>query len=109
MAKKEDLIKFCRYYKGEQTNPFKDGNDSLFWTYEKYWIDQTIKSDGNDNENFTEFIGDYIRIGLREFEKFDDTPMILKSILFNRFAKGFPSMRMAKEPFEDFYKKEYYK
>lgn len=109
MGKIEDWIKFCRYYKGEEINPFKDGNKAAFWDFERYWVVQTIKSDGEENKNLSEYINDYIRNGLGDFEKFDDTPMALKAIIFNRFAQGFQSMDAAKEPFKDFYKREYYK
>ena len=34
-----------------------------------------------------EVLEDYIRCGLGDFSKFDDTPITLKAILFNRYTK----------------------
>ena len=36
----EDLIKYCKYYKGEEESPFGDNNTnkSLFWFLEKQFV-----------------------------------------------------------------------
>ena len=39
-----ELIKHCRYYKGEEKNPFKDDRFP-FWTLEKAWFEEVIKDD----------------------------------------------------------------
>lgn len=35
---KDDLLKFCKYYKGEAVSPYKDRQSSLFWDIEKQYI-----------------------------------------------------------------------
>lgn len=89
--KKEDLLHHCRYYNGESENPFegKDQMKSLMWGYESKWVEFTIKAsenkDGQESSILSSALTDYIRAGMREFEKMDDTPIALKAILFNRY------------------------
>ena len=40
---KEDLIKFCRYFKGEAENPWKDCIEEHLWEWEKKWVEFTLK------------------------------------------------------------------
>ena len=42
MSKRDELLTSCRYYKGENENPYKDGNKALFWDFEKNWIDMFL-------------------------------------------------------------------
>ncbi len=35
---KEELIRQCRYYKGQQENPFKDNNLAWFWDMERVFV-----------------------------------------------------------------------
>lgn len=79
--KEKDLIHHCRYYKGENENPYKDGDKALFWDYEQKWIEFSIKKD----DILGNALDDYIAAGLSEFEMFDDTPVTLKALLFNRY------------------------
>lgn len=98
----EDLLKFCRYYHGEKDNPY-EGNEAMLWDYERVWVREMMK----DN-SFSEYLSDYLIYGLRDFSKFDHTPITLKALLFNRYARGAYSMQDAVEGFKDFYK-IYYK
>ena len=100
---KKDLLKFCRYYKGEEHNPFRDQNKSMLWFYERAWIYDML----NDNNSLSSTIDDYIRVGLGLFEQFDKIPLTLKALLFNRYAMTSNSIEEAVEPFKRFYK-EYY-
>lgn len=100
---KKDLLKFCRYYKGEDDCPFKEQNKSMLWFYERAWIFDML----SDSENLSACIDEYIRLGLGLFEQFDDVPLSLKALLFNRCAKTSQSIAGAVEPFKKFYK-EYY-
>ncbi len=36
--KKSDLLKYCRYYKGEDNSPFEEQNKSMLWFYERSWV-----------------------------------------------------------------------
>lgn len=102
---RKDLLHQCRYYKGERENPHPEGNEALFWDYERAWIEEMV----NDSNYLSECISDYIGIGLKDFEKMDNTPLSLKAILFNRYAKGSYSMMDAVEPFKMFYRNHYTK
>lgn len=108
---KEDLLKFCRYYHGEKVNPFdgKDREKALLWLYERTWIQELLTAAKNDKPSamLSEYIDDYIGVGLKDFAKFDDTPVTLKAMLFNRYAKSTYSMRDAVDGFKDFYQKYY--
>jgi hypothetical protein len=99
----KELLKMCRYYKGEEHNPFRDQNRSMLWFYERAWIYEKQ----NNSNNLSLAIEEYIRIGLGLFEQFDDVPLSLKALLFNRYAKTSQSLLDAVEPFKKFYK-EYY-
>ena len=100
---KTDLLTLCRYYKGEENNPFIDQNKSMLWSYERAWVYDML----NDSDSLSSAIDDYIRVGLGLFEQFDKTPLTLKALLFNRYARTSNSIAEAVEPFKRFYK-EYY-
>lgn len=100
---KKDLFKLCRYYKGEDDCPFKEQNKSTLWFYERAWVFDMLK----DSDNRSICITEYVRHGLGSFERFDNIPLSLKALLFNRYAKTSNSMTETVEPFKKFYK-EYY-
>lgn len=98
----EELLKFCRYYKGEEDCPFNDQDKAMLWFYERSWV-LDIENDRFENS----LISDYIYVGLSDFATNDSTPLTLKALLFNRFSKGANSMVDAVEPFKDMYLKFY--
>ena len=111
MANKEDLIKFCRYFKGEAENPWKDCIEALLWEWEKKWVEFTLKVYKGQQKMFlNEMLNEYIAVGLRTFNDTDDTPATLKALLFNRYLhlNKLP-MKEGVESFMDFYDKTYYK
>ena len=75
-----NLISLCRYYKGEKKCPFTDERENL-WFYEKTWIDMN-----EAKESFEEMITDYVSRGLTSFEEYDDVPIALKALLWERFV-----------------------
>ena len=79
---KSDLLKCYRYYKVEDDSHFEEQNKSMLWFYERYWVFVMVQG-----ESFSQYIEDYIRVGLGLFEQFDDVPISLKALLFNRYAK----------------------
>ncbi len=105
---KQDLLKFCRYYKGEKENPFegKDQTKANLWSCEKFWTEHSITEKGR--KSLAEYIDDYASVGLALFEIHDDIPASYKAMLFNRYAKTAYSLADAVEPFKKLYK-EYYK
>ncbi len=78
---KEDNLRFCRFYKGERECPYKEGMKSLLWDYERIWIELSP----NKDDMLGNMLDDYLRAGLSEFEMQDDTPISLKSLLFDRY------------------------
>lgn len=94
----KDLLKFCRYYKGEASMP-KDTKAS-FWEYEKKWVEFMI----NDNPLLNRMISVYISNGLSDFEPMDNTPLTLKSLLFNRYSHW---LMEDVDGFKKWYKTEY--
>lgn len=100
---KKELLKSCRYYKGEDDCPFREQNKSMLWFYECAWINEML----NNGNSLSIAIEEYIRLGLGAFEQFDDIPLSLKALLFNRYGRTSQSMTEAVEPFKKFYKKYY--
>lgn len=94
----EELLKFCRYYKGEGDSPFKDQNKSMLWFYERVWVLDML-----NNRLEGSLIGEYMYAGLGNFKDNDDIPLSYKAFLFNRYAKDYYSMMDAVEPFKIFY------
>lgn len=108
-----DYISCCRYYKGERENPYKgkDQNKAMLWLYERAWVHDTmvVIARGYAKDSESRNLDEYIAVGLAEFENADGVPISLKSLLFNRYAKGnMSSMMDCIEPFKKFYK-QYYK
>jgi hypothetical protein len=99
----KDLVKFCRFYNGEENNPFEEQNRSMLWFYELSWCNDML----NDSKSLSIAIEEYVQIGLGSFEMRDGVPLSLKALLFNRYAKGCYSISDAVEPFKKFYKKYY--
>ena len=40
--KKKDLIQLCRYYKGEEENPFEQNPKGFFWECERMYIEKAL-------------------------------------------------------------------
>lgn len=104
---KKDYLPFCRYYKGESKNPHEKGNSSLFWLYEKIWIEYSA----NKDDKLGDMLDEYIAANLSEFEMYDNTPATLKALLFNRYRHwlgGYGLIQDA-EAFKKFYLSDYKK
>ena len=100
----EDLIKYCRYYKGEEFCPediSKDENESL-WYYEQLWV----KRDELRDEKGYNTTG-YIDYGLKDFNADDGVPITLKALLFNRYCHWSGGYGNDVEGFKKWYKKYY--
>lgn len=99
MDKKKELIKKCRYYKGEEKCPKSlSHNGEMIWFYELAWVNHELN--GYDNRID---LGEYIGAGLRNFCGDDGVPMSLKALLFNRFMKWVGDV----EGFKKFYFRYY--
>lgn len=96
----KSLLKFCRYYKGESSLP--KNTNANFWEYEKKWVEMML----SDDPMLSQYLNDYIAYGIGGFEQMDDTPITLKSLLFNRYAHW--SIGDIVHGFKMWYKNEYY-
>ena len=92
------FIDYCRYY-GNKVDDEKQ-NVQMFVRCEKAWLDAVQNSTDN-----SDIISEYINAGLTDFERYDNTPILLKAILFNRFIQY--NERVDIDGFKDFYLREY--
>lgn len=99
-------LSLCHYYKGGQTCQNSDPNVQMCWACEKYWVEQSMRS--NANESYLgELLDEYLRVGLRTFEPYDNVPATLKAVLFNRYTQY--NDRVDIPGFKQFYLKYYHK
>lgn len=100
---KKDLIKFCNYYRGESENPYKVSAAWYIWVAEKDWVDEMLLDNVVTDKQSLE-LNHYLEIGFSDFEKFDDTPITLKSKLFALLEKWNEGI-VSKDNFAQFYSK----
>lgn len=99
-----DLLKFCRYYKGEDKCPFDDERTTL-WYYERAWYLDFTK---NKSPILEEYTNEYILAGLKDLDKYSEIPISLKALLFNRFRKdSYNDLYEDAKRFEKFYNEHY--
>lgn len=101
MIRKEQMIDFCRYYDGKKRTSLT-GDAAAFWNCERSWIKFT--------QNKSSLLGDmlkaYVDAGLRTFEQYDNTPVTLKALLFNRYEY---MLTGSVDGFKKWYKENYLK
>ena len=85
--KEKDLLHLCRYYKGGELIKETDPDRQTFEKIEKGWLDTYNYRTDSTEELISRVMEEYLLVGLGDFEKFDDTPITLKALLFNRFTK----------------------
>ena len=81
MDKKQrhERILDCRYYNGDDHEP-TDDNDSLFWNYEREWVN-------GEHDNWDGVRNEIIKIGLSDWlYNNDGTDSDFKCMLFNRYC-----------------------
>lgn len=82
------LLQFCRYFKGEGSNPFSRPSLRFWiWEFEKQYVGASAET-----QQLSPFLQDalerYRRAGLTGFEKADGIPVFLKATLYMLFLKG---------------------
>ena len=86
----KSLLKSCRYYKGEPSNPYegKDPNKAMLWSYEQMWVRDAERGLSPADSGT-----------LEDYEAF----------LFNRFMhwQGGNGMEADREGFKRFYRRFY--
>ena len=103
MANNKDFfISLCQRYRGQRENP--DPHDKV-WDYERFWVEMSML----ESPDFSKVLDDYIDAGLRTFNMYDDTPLTLNAILYNRFmqqAEGMASADDFKRWYDEYYRKK---
>lgn len=97
-AEQKKRLASCKYYKGEDDCPFKGGNRSSLWSYERAWVIVGTPEVYRD---------EYTHAGLALFEIDDGMPIDYKALLFDRFARTYQSLADAVESFKSFYRRFY--
>lgn len=95
---KKDLIQFCKYYQGEKECPYQ-GTNGVIWDWEKSWVELSVDDD-KGAFLLSSFLDEYIFCGMKDFQKYDDIPITLKALAFNRFNQWDEG-----GDFKEFYKK----
>lgn len=98
---KKDLIKFCKYYRGESKNPYKVSAARYVWVTEKDWVEEMLLDNVVTDKQSLE-LNHYLAKGFADFEKFDDTPITLKSKLLALLEKWNEGI-VSKDDFVKFY------
>lgn len=76
MMKKEELIKQCRYYKGEERSPYDRPNLDWYWEMERVYV-----------VNNGEFEGERDLYNAIEGRRFPGIPFSLLIVMFTSWAK----------------------
>lgn len=101
---REELIRRCRYYKGESANPYegKDKDASMFRGYELAWV-ETFEGDYEDPELSR---ADYLANGsvkdANEDPLFASVPVSLQQLLFNRYVQWLGGYQPIEEDLKGF-------
>lgn len=78
----DELIKQCRYYKGEADSPYKiESLQHTAWCFEALWVRAMARED----EITSSALSEYESLGLMGFHSDDGIPTPLKAFLANRF------------------------
>ena len=107
-----ELIKQCKYYKGEAENPYIgkcDDNEDFFWYCESLWVSWSLASASNPNSKealqLKTEVEHYENAQMHDFDASDGTPLAVKAILFNRYRKYCPDS--SREDFVQWYREFY--
>ncbi|MCD8289466.1 MAG: hypothetical protein LUC26_06095 [Prevotella sp.] len=104
--KREELIKQCRFYKGEKKNPY-EGLDvrGTVWECEGRWVERLLE----DKNAFKEHEEIHKEDGLIHFRENENPPLSCKSYLYTRFCywRGCSIPERDAANFRDWYNKIY--
>ena len=100
---KKDFTRSCKYYDGRGATRLS-GNKAMLWNCERTWVSLSVAK----SKVLADMLDDYLDVGLREFCQYDDTPITLKAVLYNSFAKYHSgTAQEAVEAFKVFYAEHY--
>lgn len=99
---KDELIKQCRYYKGQKESPYDlESIQHTAWCFEALWARLMMR----DDELLSSAQSDYKSFGLSDFHANDGIPTSLKAFLANRFFYHYGQEDI--EEFKRFYESLY--
>ncbi len=75
---KQELLKQCKFYRGEEACPFNDAETHDFWMYEAYFVNFSLLG-----ESLKDALDDYKREGGKSFP----IPDLLLSIMWHFWTK----------------------
>ncbi len=79
-----ELLVYCKYYKGEQSNPFiTDWDRTLLWECERYW---THAGEKNQVEVLKSYLQELMSAGMVILTIEDEVPITLKAVLYHNFC-----------------------
>lgn len=108
MSPKNSLLKSCRFYRGESSNPYegKNSDKAMLWSYEQMWVKRAERGLSPAD---SDTLDDYEAYGLKSFSADDGVPLSLKAFLFGRFMhwQGGYGMEVDAENFRQFYLRQY--
>ena len=108
MSSNNPLLKSCRFYRGESSNPYEgmDANKAMLWFYEQMWVKREERGLSPAD---SEILEDYEEYGLKSFNADDGVPLSMKAFLFSRFLhwQGGYGMEIDRDNFKQFYFRYY--
>ena len=113
---RDELIKQCRYYMGQDSNPFEgakgvDQDKSMFWEYERIWVERD-KGEYEDSElSQSEYLSYPCVKAANSSEPVGSVPVSLQLLLFNRYVHwlgGYQSLEKEAESYIKWLKKAYF-
>lgn len=108
MSSNNPLLKSCRFYRGESSNPYEgmDADKAMLWSYEQMWVKSAERGLSPADP---ETLEDYEAYGLKSFSADDGVPLSLKAFLFSRFLhwQGGYGMEIDRDNFKQFYLRYY--
>lgn len=108
---RDELIKQCRYYKGEEECPFDgiDQDKTSFWSYEYIWVNN-FKGDYIDEQMTQSSYLAFLPVAMANRGEFSSVPVSLQQLLLNRYMHwlgGYQSLEDDVESFVDWLKNSY--
>ncbi len=108
---RDELIKQCRYYKGEEECPFDgiDQDKTSFWSYEEIWVNK-FKGNYIDEQMTQSSYLAFPPVAMANRGEFSSVPVSLQQLLLNRYMHwlgGYQSLEDDVESFVDWLKSSY--
>ena len=109
---RNELIKQCRYYKGEEECPFDgvDQDKSLFWSYEQIWVERYRGQYEDEQMSQANYLTLPSVVTALKNKELNAIPLSLQILLLNRYMHwlgGYQSLEDDVKSFVDWLKRVY--